>query len=173
MYQPEYEGPVKGWAIKYALANFWRVEATLTMDDMNQEAYLTFQRCVKKCPVAKTPSQFMALFKTAWTNQVNDLATSDTRYRAQASDRNAEPMGSTENDGYLAILIKEAPAEVKAVLNLFLNAPTEILEMALGKWLLTDRRKIPGRSKRICRMLGLDEGLDVLQMVEDHFLDRR
>ena len=63
MHIPEFKGPIQGWAKNYARKNLWRIEQTHTWDDIDQEAYLTFMRCVKKCPVAETPSQFMALFK--------------------------------------------------------------------------------------------------------------
>lgn len=173
MYKPEFKGPIQGWAINYIRINFWRIEATMTFEDARQEAYLVFMRCVKKCPSCEEPQQFMALFKRAFVNEMNDMASNDTKHRAQAVSQDADQPGSLENDGYLAILIREAPSEVKAVLNLFLSAPIELLDMALGSSKLKDGRRTVNRSKRICRMLGLDESIDVLQMVEDHFLDGR
>jgi hypothetical protein len=54
-------------------------------------------------------------------------------------------------------------------LNLFLSAPTEIIELALAGWKGKDKRCKTNGSKKICHMLGLPQDLDVLQLVEDYF----
>jgi hypothetical protein len=177
-YTPTFTGSIEGWTVNYCKLNFWRVNGSMEWDDLMQEAYLVFLRCVGKYPELETPQHFMALYKTAWFHAFTDFAHVDTKLRLLVSETTLtqegeevsyEPIGDLNHDGSLATLIRQAPKEVLMVLNLFLSAPTEIVEMALTSWKGRDRRCSTGGSKRICQMLGLPTNLDVLQMVEDHF----
>jgi len=177
-YVPTFTGPIEGWTVNYSKLNFWRVNGSMEWSDVMQEAYLVFLRCVGKYPDLETPQQFMALYKMAWFNAFTDFAHADTRLRLMVSETtltqegeeiNYEPIGDLNHDGSLATLIRQAPKEVLMVLNLFLSAPTEILDLALTGWKVRDARRTTGGSKRICQMLGLPPDLNVLQMVEDHF----
>jgi hypothetical protein len=120
----------------------------------------------------------MALFKRAWVNHFTDLAYADSRHRNETvplviefdDDSVAvEPMGETNNEGELAIKLRQAPNEVRMVLNLFLSAPTEMLETALAGWSGTDRRRKDGGSKRVCALLGLPIDYDVMAVVREYF----
>ncbi|UNA00825.1 hypothetical protein ZHS_69 [Edwardsiella phage vB_EpM_ZHS] len=178
-YEPVFKGPIEGFVVNSLKTNFWRIEASCTMDDAMQEARCAFLRVAHKYPGVEAP-QFMALFKMAWHNKLTDLANDDTKLRAMVpllarseqesydSDYAVELVGDLDNDGALGVAIRQAPREVQAVVNLFLQAPQEILDLALRGWSAKGRRKTDG-SKRICRLLGLDEGMDVMQLVEDHF----
>jgi hypothetical protein len=177
-YVPQFNGPIEGWTVNYCRLNFWRVNGSMEWADVMQEAYLVFLRCASKYPALETPQHFMALYKMAWYHEFTDLAHKDTRLRLMVSETtmtqdgeeiNYEPIGDLNHDGSLATLLRQAPQEVLMVLNLFLNAPSEILQLALDGWKSRDRRSRTGGSKRICQMLGLPLDLDVLQMVEDHF----
>lgn len=183
-YQPEFKGPIEGYVVNSLKTNRWRIEASMTHDDAMQEAFIVFLRVATKYPGVEA-KHFMALYKRAWHNQLNDLATKDTELRAlipltrlgknEAGDSSAgerfdyEPVGETDNEGALGVLVRQAPREVQAVLNLFLSAPQEILDLALSGWTNRDRRTKTGGSERICKLLGLPKNLDVLAMVEEHF----
>ncbi len=177
-YRPEFKGPVEGWVVNHLKTNYWRVAKTMQRDDVLQEAYLVFMRCAAKYPIMDTPQHFMALFKTAWINQFTDFANKDTasrvvtempRIRVDDDLVEYEPAGEADNDGYLSVLLSEAPKEVLMVMNLFLSAPQEIVELALASWRGKDRRCKAGGSKRINQMLGLPPDLDVIKLTEDHF----
>lgn len=174
-HQAAFAGPVEGWTVNFCKVNFWRVESSMTMDDVMQEAYIVFMRVAKAYPDLETPQHFMALYKRAWVNEFTNLAHQDTKLRAmtpemtETSEGGVEPTGELYNDGHLAIMLRQAPREVLMVLNLFLNAPTEIVEVALSSWKGRDRRCKAGGSSRICQMLGLPTDLDVMKMVEDYF----
>lgn len=176
---PSFEGPIEGWVVNGMKVNFFRVERTMTREDYLQEAYLVFLRVASRYEVEE-PRHLMALYKTAWTNHLNDLATEDTRQRMFApipykrgedgeEGEMLEPMGEADCDGTLAIMLRQAPADVQAVLNLFLKAPQELVDAALSSWHGRDRRYACGGSKQINRLLGLDPKVDVLQRVEEYF----
>lgn len=177
-YLPEFKGPIEGWVVNHATKNYWKVSRTLERADLMQEAYIVFMRCAGKYSDMDTPQHFMALYKTAWTRHFTDMANADTesrfitempRSRYDDNEVEVETVGDRDNDGALAVMLRQAPAEVKMVLNLFLSAPQEILDMALGTWNGADKRCKAGGSKKICQMLGLPPELDVIKITEEYF----
>lgn len=173
-----FEGPIEGYVVNFLRKNYWKVERTVPRDDVMQEAHVVYLRCKRRYPDVED-KHFMALFKTAWSNHFTDLANEDTERRCEVSSSvhddddehrvaYAEPCGATDNDGMLSVLVQQAPREVSMVLNLFLNAPQELLDLALSKW-RENGRYLAGGSKHVTQMLGLPADLDVLKMVEDHF----
>lgn len=176
----EFAGPIEGWVVNGMKANYFRVERTLSREEYLQEAYLVYLRVLRKYEGTVTePKHFMSLFKRAWTNELNDLATKDTHHRQMVAmptmrsddgdEAEVDVLGDLDNDGMLATMIRQAPSEVVMVLNLFLNAPQELLELALQSWRGKDRRYNHGGSERICRLLGLDPSHDVMATVEEYF----
>lgn len=179
-FSPAFKGPVEGYIANFAAKHGWRVSRLYQRDDIMQEAYLIFDRVVKAYPKVETPQHFMALFKRAWFNHFTDLSNEDTRSRVlvqhtefEVDDGEAiavDYVGDLDGDGYLATMLRQAPREISMVLNLFLNAPQEMLDIALGSWAGgRDRRCTAGGSKRICQMLGLDTSKDVMRAVEEYF----
>lgn len=180
-YKPCYDGPIAGWVVNTMQRDFWRVERVVgTREDYLQEAYLVFLRIAQRYPDMDTPQHFMALFQRSWTNHVNDLSSRASRRRAEVSasgpgeEGDAGPadfVGALDNDGHLAVLLRQAPSEVRQVCNLFLNAPQELLELALASWRgeSRDQRCTAGGSKKVNQLLGLPEERDVLQEVRDYF----
>lgn len=182
---PQWEGPIEGWVVNMMSKHYWRVEATLERSDLIQEAYVVFLRCKEAYAgkiKASEPQHFMSLFQRSFLNTIHDLSVDDTRFREtfvpdHVTQRDGESgswvpidyAGDTDNDGTLATLIRQAPREVSMVLNLFLSAPEELLEVALGSWRGRDKRCKTGGSERICRLLGLPKDLDVMARVEEYF----
>lgn len=179
IYLPEFKGAIEGWVVNHMRSNYWRVASTIEREDVMQEAYVVFLRVKRRYPAVEGPKHFMSLFKMAWVNQFTDLANEDTARRAEVpmpsrrtddGDEIAyEPVGELANAGELGVALSQAPSEVKAVLQLFLNAPQEILELALGSWQYGDKRRRATASSRVCRLLGLPETLDVMKITEEYF----
>lgn len=177
-YLAEFKGPIEGYVVNHLKKNYWRVARLHERDDVMQEAFLVFLRVKVKYPELETPQHFMALFKTAWGNHFTDMANDDTQSRVlvdaprvafdDGESVEYDMPGDCDNDGLLAVMLAEAPKEVSMVLNLFLNAPQELLDVALGSWRGADRRCKAGGSKRINKMLGLPPDLDVMQLVNDY-----
>jgi len=176
-YTPEFKGPIEGWTVNFCKKNQWRLQRSMEWEDIMQEAQVVFLKCKNAYPELDGPSHFMALYKTAWTRHVINLSQKDTELKAvysETHDAEHEGMesiviGELNTDGNLATLLRQAPKEILMVLNLFLNAPTELLEVALDGWKGNDRRCIAGGSKRICKMLGLPEHMDIMKSVQDYF----
>jgi hypothetical protein len=162
-YLPEWEGPIEGYSVNFLKANLWKVAATHDYDDAMQEAKYCFVLCAAKYPLLDTPQHFMALFKTTLRNHFIDLAYSSSSARQlvpEETDAGGETrsaydiMGDTDNNGALLTALRQAPREVLMVVNLFLNAPQELLEMAAAAWRKNGRYNADG-DKAVARMLGL------------------
>lgn len=181
-YLPEFKGPIEGYVANYLAKNLWRISATHDRDDAMQEAYIVFLRCAAKYPLLDEAKHFMALFKTAWSNEVADLSTKATRARKSVSltdlarvDDNGdevptshEAVGSTDNEGILGMLVKEAPSDVMLVINLFLNAPAELMELALETWKQGGKHNAGGE-RHVEKMLGLPMGTNPIARAEKYF----
>lgn len=177
-YQPTFKGPIEGWTVNFCKTNYWRVERSMEWADLMQEAYIVFLRCCTKAVDLAGPSHFMALYKTAWFNQFTNFAHADTKLRhiitegCLSNDDDGpsfEAAGEIMNDGALATMLRQAPREVLMVLNLFLNAPAEIVETALAGWQGRNLRRKDGGSGHICKLLGLQPGRDIMGEVEEYF----
>ena len=177
MYRPVFEGPIMGYAAGSIQRHLWKVGPLFDRDDMMQEAYLVFLRCASSYPVLDTPQHFMSLFKTAWSRHIIDLAKKHTKTRVIVSanmvdeddghEWQREPVGDLDNAGYLLTMLRQAPAEVRQVLNLFLNAPAELIDMAMSAWQET-AGIAPDPNAFICRALGLPKGTKPIETVREY-----
>lgn len=180
-YVPEWKGPIEGYVVNFLSKQLWRVRPLLEHDDAMQEAYLVFLRTASRYPLEDTPQHFMALFKTSLTNEFHDLSKKATAARTAISmsdlrsvddDGGAmtvpEAVGETDNMGALSLMVKQAPREVLMVLNLFLNAPGELLELAHSTWRAQGKYNAGGE-RWAEKALGLPAGSSPLQKTEDYF----
>lgn len=178
MYKPAFKGPIEGWTVNYTKPLFWRVESIMEWRDLLQEAYIVFMRCEARYPLLDTPQHFMSLYQRAWKNHLTDLSNEATRLRRFVSDTSEledgeviphEGVGDLDCEGALSILLRQAPDEVRRVINLMLNAPQELLDIVLADWKGHDARRKDGGGRRINRALGFPDHVDVYRMVEDYF----
>lgn len=178
MYLPEFKGPIEGWTVNMLTKQVWRVSRTHSFEEVMQEAYIVFMRCAARYPIVDTPQHFMSLYKRAWTNELNDLSIKASRAAMLVSENHADPeadeawssdaIGEHENLGQLSTMIRQAPREVLMVINLFLNAPTELLELASQAWSKQGKRKPEGNAM-LARLLGTDPNQDLIDAVERYF----
>jgi len=123
----------------------------------------------------------MALFKMAWSRHIIDLAKKHTKTKVVVSENHfdqedgsewrREATGDLDNHGYLNRLLQQAPAEVQLVLSLFLNAPTELLDMAVSAW-RSGAGIAPDQNNFITRALGLPKGSKPVEAVYAFLSDR-
>lgn len=178
-YLPNFKGPIEGYVVNFMRKNYFKVQRTHERADVMQEAYVIYMRVVATYPDVEGAPHFMSLFKTSWYHHFTDMANADTAqrvlvqpqvyYSEDGGEMTTDYLGDTNNEGELAVMLRQAPNEVTQVLNLFLNAPQELLDLALGSWKGRDRRCRAGGSKRICALLGLSPAYDVMKVVEDYF----
>lgn len=180
LYNPQWDGFICGFVVNFLRAHYWRVQSTMDYEDCLQEAKYVFCKVKKKYGNTGSPKHFMKLFKTSWTRRFDDLATVNTKQRHVVSEhfiKNAEYdfgdecsllAGDFDNDGMLAIMIEQAPSEVKLVLQLFLTAPVEVLDMFSAQWKKRRNRKEFG-NHQLCEILGLPKNTDVVGIVTDYF----
>lgn len=172
--EPVFDGVIKGWTVNHIVKNLWRVERAMTIDDCIQEAQLVFLRVKRTYPKIGDGAHFMGLYKTSWTRRFHDLSQEVTdmcMHEEPSADlrRGDLRMGETNNDGELCVMLRQAPREVRMVLDLFLRAPQEIVDLAFSGWRKDKKRG----SARINAMLGLPPNTDPLQCVHDYFTEER
>lgn len=181
MYVPEFKGPVEGYLVNQLSRNLWKLRPLYEHDDAMQEGYLVFMRVAARYPMLNDPPQFMALFKQAWSNHMIDLAKKATAARCMVSENqfddeaneawSRDHVGDLDTNGFVSILIQQAPGEVRLVLNLFLNAPHDLLEMAGAAW-SKSRKHDPSGNRFINRLLGLPDDHDSIGKVRRYFQEQ-
>lgn len=165
---------LRGYVVNQMATNYWRVESSLSRAEVIQEAYCVYLKVAQRYPDVE-PKHLTALFKTAWSNHFTDLTKKDSHHR-QAVSLNAESgadfdiLGDAENLGYLRTMVRQAPSEVRQVLALLLNAPQELVEMALEGWSRGGRRRADSNA-RVAAWLGLPASSKPLDAVREYFAD--
>ena len=158
---------MRGFIVNKARKEFWRVNAWYDFDDLVQDGYLCYAKCRARYRNTVTDKpHFMALVQTAFHNHIMTLAgkhrlakkesalsslTSETR--DEAAVLHSSPFASTSEMASLSLLISQAPAEFKQLIQLLVGDGAE----ALGF-----KRKAARRGKGVrettneyyCRLLG-------------------
>lgn len=180
----EWQGPIEGYTKNYLAKNYWRVASVMDWDDAMQESRAIFVECVIRYKdKVDNPAWFMSLYKTVLFSRFTNYANYATRQRhvvfehqlvrdddeADSPITQRDEVGDSDNNGYLATLVREAPADVKEVLALFLNAPVDLLESAIAAW--QSRNGKGGVSSRLlCALLGREVDEDVIGRVQEYFM---
>lgn len=175
-----FHGSIEGYVVNQLKKDFWRVQRIMEWEDVMQEAYVCYMRTCGNYPDVVDAPHFMALFKRLWFTTFTNLTITATKsahvvahHQLITDDEDvpaADMAGSLDNDGRLAIMLQQAPAEVLSVINLMLNAPVEFLDMAASTWRKSGRNKAEG-SKAINRLLGFPEDYDSVGAVHRYFTD--
>lgn len=177
-YTPQWKGFIEGFVVNFLNKNCWRVAPHMEYQDCMQEAQYTFLRLKNKYGNLDRPQHFMALFRTTWTHEFDDLATLAAKYRLEISESQMEDdydsvvttlHGDSDNDGVLAIMIEQAPSEVKLVLQLFITAPVEVLDMFSAAWKKRGKHKEYGNN-HLNEILGLEPKTDIVGLVHNYFV---
>lgn len=166
-----FDGVIKGYTVNQMSLHWWRLCATMTKEDFMQEAYALFLHVRLKYPHV-SDAHFMSLYKTSLRNMITELSESDTKHRTVGTLSGLpniyETAGDLDNNGYLRTLIRQAPPEIKAILAIFLNAPTEVLELAMSTWRQQGHYEAAG-NKQVASWLGLDADATPLDDLYTYF----
>lgn len=177
-FEPCWEGVFERFTRAFVARNLWKLTRTCTFDDAMQEAQIVWLDCVRRyADKVDNAAWFMSLYRRSLETRIMDLATVDTRHRQYVllndlgDDEDAAPVpeavGELENEGYLRLLVAQAPSEIRAVLVLLLNAPTEIATLVTDAWSGRGKSRSTG-SKVLCRMLGIPERATLLEEVREY-----
>lgn len=184
---PEWSPAFEGYAVNHITRHYWKIARTHTRDDAKQEIHFAFYDCVRRYGgKVENAAHFMSLFKLRLNSHWCDLAAAATVARAELGafhdeesnedlDVYAQRVGETHNAGELMHDIKNAPREVRTILSLFLNAPVELVEMAMSAWKGQGGRgkTAAGSNAHLNRMLGLPETTDPIGLVHNYFENGR
>lgn len=152
---PEYEK----WAKGFIRNHKWRVDRLLDEDDLMQEAWITFNYVANTYPRCNCSKHFMALFKRAMINKMNDRSCRVKRRRetpegaisCDITEVLSGRIGEITNGGYLAALLNEQPEELKIVLKMLADGKLDAPEREKG---LQPRENFSMRAKRLLGIKG-------------------
>lgn len=155
MYTPIWEGVVKGYAINKINLDLWKFNwLGYEFDDLYQEAWLIFYSCKEEYKEIDTPQHFMSLFKTALHNRFYDLSQKSSLDKDNLTDTELEYCYKHSEEHNFFLNLDQASEEVRMVLNLVFNAPSELLE-----WIGFQKKSSKGflNNKKMCQLLGIEE----------------
>lgn len=154
----KWEGKVENWAKSFINKNQWRCDEIHSREDLLQDAYLVYLKISDKYPRVARESHFMALYCRALSNQLHDHARSVRRKRDVfgviecIDEQMIDVIGDTTNDGYLNVLLAEAPEELRLAMSLMENCP-EAVRVRGG----VSRENL---NMKLRRALGVGKGFD-------------
>lgn len=174
----KWEGATEKWTRGWVYKNFWRVEKILLseQDAVQQCAWLYAYCCHKYGDVVDKPGWMMALYKRAVTNHWHTLSRKQTELAEAISDEMVEMHVGHEIDYEATIdfdftranpMLLELPhigsvtvwesasAELKMVLTMLANSPTEMLQIMLDE-------TCPDLNRRWCRICKLKSEPDLV-----------
>lgn len=172
-YTPEWKDMV-GVAKRFTYKNLWRLEALgYEFEDGLQDCYLKFHQCKKN--EFETKKQFCTYFVTALLNHFNTLSnTSSKKHQSEffadeifiqgvEEEKHTRPnfIVNPDKDKVKEKVIN-APMEVKRVVNVLLNLPSELF----STFLYVKQGKVTGRlsNQLLCSLVGVDETKTNLRM---------
>ena len=172
---------VRGWIFKTAMKNYWRMASWYDFEDLIQDGFLHFYRVRERYKDVKDKPHLMRLFQTCYRNHIHDLANKRTRTPEHLFVDLITPdsseydvldrlKGIEEEIGPLLVLLRQAPSEVREVLELFLT-DSGLCKLS-GPTLRFDNARETFNAK-LCRLLGKNsERCDVLGSVRVFFSEQ-
>lgn len=125
-WEPQWEPEIRNWASKIIRENKWRYDPIHDHADLLQDAYVKFLMLKETYPRVIQPQHFMSLYKRALVNQLCDEANKNISRKETFIQTESDPdiladevVKELDNEGYLIILLNEAPADIRAVFELF------------------------------------------------------
>lgn len=163
---------IKGWIIKTAKKNHWRVRAWGDLEDLIQEGWWCYARCHRKYP-GVNQAHFMALVKVSFIHHIHFLALKASRRPDSILGKNSYQ----DVDQALEALLAPVPEE-QTFVTLMGQLPAEIKQLLVI--LINDAREIPmlinndgtreTTNQYLWRLLGQKpNGIDLRQAFHEHF----
>ena len=170
IFEFEWKGVFEGWTRNYVNKNFWRVANYFgTHEDAMQECALIFARCADRyAGRVDNLSWFMSLYQTSVQNEWNTFSVKDTNMRKLAMSSTEVRMSLYQDDledsfGPAAAHAASAIDEIKLVLCLIANAPSEIIEFVFST------RSPVLLNRRLRRLSGISSQIDIVGVLKEYF----
>lgn len=144
----------RGWLLKTARENYWRVATICDFDDLVQEGGLVWARIVNRYPNVTDMPHRMALFKRAFINRIHDLSKKATKADIPECDL-PNPISvlleqpDPDQDVDLALIIEQLPGSIRRLLGRIIEDPERPYRRFLDHTRETTNR-------RLCRLAGID-----------------
>lgn len=176
----------RGWLVKTATSNYWRVNKWYELDDLIQDGYVCYYKAIQKYPSATDVPHRMALFKVIYINFIHDLATKRTKSISEILDTDMQGAAEDPDRSFLSTLVEcpqsglvevgallaSAPERVRAALELFTTESGKAAMRSVyrrqrgGKHLVRETM-----NQRLCRMLGCDPAqVNIPQEIREYLM---
>jgi hypothetical protein len=176
-FRPEWKGPIEGWTVNFVNKNIWRCGPDYDMEDLVQDAFLTYMMVRDRYPEVRTPQHFMALFKRCFGNHVHALANKRTKRSEQHLDeeerqklkRLKAPDGDIDEKMLRLSLESLARPVKKLIEEMGVLNPDIRTERVRSKQVLPNGSKVRETTNQFfCRLAGVDPAdVDMVRMVEE------
>lgn len=184
MYEPEF-ADFEVMIQSFLKSNYWRVSRFMEWEDAYQEACykyaITKKRALNKGIVFENKAHFAQYFRKSMTLHFHTLSNENTLIKnelmecdligdEEESSAFFEVVGDLENLGIFEYFLEKAPSEVKEVLNLLFNTPSELLDKYLKTYNnLTGKKTASVVSDSfLCFILGYDENTNLLEKIKKY-----
>lgn len=149
---------VRGWIVKTARKEYWRVAAFYDLADLIQDGYLHYCRVVTIYEVqrnrVRSRARLMGLFKIAYVNHIHDLAKQRTRLLAEVKLDDLPPLTVARfHYGATQELLAGAPPLVR--LSIAALQDDRVALFMSQPYVRTPSHR-ETMNERLCHVLGLD-----------------
>jgi hypothetical protein len=174
-FTPEWEGPIRNYAVSTARRQLWKVETPdFDLDDLMQEARICFWRCCQAYPQVTEPKHFFALFRSAFQNKIINLAAGRTRKHRDKAVSEVDPDhdlaamvpgGEGIDEAYVQLMLEDAPARLARLVALTAKATVKPRRLRVKHGRL---RRWETDNEFACRVAKQDPTrVDMIKMVRD------
>lgn len=180
---PYLDRAMRGWLIRTATKNFWRVADWYDLDDLIQDGYLCYYKCYRKYrhltelrhPRQEDKRRFMALVQATFTNHITNLANSRTQTvetplsNTELTDVGVEAILKEPEDVTARLMLHCAPAEIKALMEMLAQEGYDTVKY-LRTRLKRGRKTVrETTNENLCRRIGLNYTVNLYDMFREHF----
>lgn len=167
-YNREMDRIALGWMVNYAKMHYWRVQSNyLGFDDLISEGHYVWAYVKDKYPKAKTLPHLMSLFKLAFNCHIHTLARKRTKEQTIVQYFEIEPQTLSPEYATLGTLLKNAPENIRDVLELFTSSGGR-----RGLRGVHRRRRNGSRettNDKLCRLTGKSPDTNLVEEIHDYF----
>lgn len=159
LWEPAWKGPIEGWTVNFTAKNLWRVAPLYEFEDLIQDAYTVFLRCVRAYPEVFEPAHFMSLYQRSVMRHVIDLSNCRSaerqvrppkgELREELRERIAQPSKDLQEVD-LNLLLEDAPKALQDFAEAFYALP----RAAVAYWRDLDTGWRETHSIRVRRLFG-------------------